>query len=99
MDFTISTWVFLILLYWPWDSETRKYEAILKVPNGGRWGTWGEIILCPTGHVNSFALKVFYFCHPITLLVYEHVPPNTEWHNNLNKNYVGDKGRKKRTKG
>ncbi|KAM3837613.1 vitelline membrane outer layer protein 1-like [Vipera latastei] len=58
MDFSISIWIFLILLYWPWDSETRKYEAILKVPNGGRWGTWGEIILCPTGHVNGFALKV-----------------------------------------
>ncbi|KAK9402453.1 hypothetical protein NXF25_010809, partial [Crotalus adamanteus] len=58
MDFTINIWVFLILLYWPWDSETRKYEDILKVPNGGRWGTWGEIILCPTGHVNGFALKM-----------------------------------------
>ncbi|XP_070607630.1 vitelline membrane outer layer protein 1-like [Erythrolamprus reginae] len=57
MDFTISIWVFLILLYWPWDSETRKYEAILKVPNGGRWGTWREIIFCPTGHINGFALK------------------------------------------
>ncbi|XP_026562566.1 vitelline membrane outer layer protein 1-like [Pseudonaja textilis] len=58
MELTINIWVFLILLYWPWDSETRKYEAILKVPNGGRWGIWGKIIFCPNGHVNGFALKM-----------------------------------------
>ncbi|XP_063160543.1 vitelline membrane outer layer protein 1-like [Candoia aspera] len=58
MDLTISIWVFLILSYCLCDSEARKYEAILSVPNGGRWGTWGQREFCPMGHATGFALKV-----------------------------------------
>ncbi|XP_063160800.1 vitelline membrane outer layer protein 1-like [Candoia aspera] len=58
MDLTISIWVFWILSYCLCDSEARKYEAILSVPNGGRWGTWGQREFCPMGHATGFALKV-----------------------------------------
>ncbi|XP_062830663.1 vitelline membrane outer layer protein 1-like [Anolis carolinensis] len=41
-----------------WDTESRKTNTLLKVPNGARWGDWGEIQICTSGHAKGFAIKV-----------------------------------------
>ncbi|XP_061485581.1 vitelline membrane outer layer protein 1-like isoform X1 [Rhineura floridana] len=58
MDFSVNAVIFLFLSYHLCDAGTRSYNSVLTVPNGGKWGTWGETELCPTGHTNGFSLKV-----------------------------------------
>ncbi|XP_042312084.1 vitelline membrane outer layer protein 1-like [Sceloporus undulatus] len=58
MDFSVTAVLFFILSCCLWDSEARKHDAELTVPNGGKWGTWGNIVLCPEGYATGFALKV-----------------------------------------
>ncbi|XP_053167406.1 vitelline membrane outer layer protein 1-like [Hemicordylus capensis] len=36
----------------------RNYKTILTVKNGGPYGVWGAIELCPEGYARGFALKV-----------------------------------------
>ncbi|XP_042312083.1 vitelline membrane outer layer protein 1-like [Sceloporus undulatus] len=58
MDLSVSAVLFLILSFGLWDSDARKHHTVLTVPNGGKWGTWGGIALCPKGFANGFSLKV-----------------------------------------
>ncbi|XP_061485583.1 vitelline membrane outer layer protein 1-like [Rhineura floridana] len=58
MDLSITTVLFSIFSSCLCDAEARKYTTVLTVPNGARWGIWGETEFCPKGHANGFQLKV-----------------------------------------
>ncbi|XP_017542418.1 vitelline membrane outer layer protein 1-like [Pygocentrus nattereri] len=37
----------------------RPYRSVLTVSNGGSWGTWGEVEMCPKGYYAAgYSLKV-----------------------------------------
>ncbi|XP_003219332.1 vitelline membrane outer layer protein 1 [Anolis carolinensis] len=56
--FSISTLLLLILSCCLWDADARAYNSVIEVPNGGPWGIWGNIHLCPYGYAKGFSLKV-----------------------------------------
>ncbi|XP_042313248.1 vitelline membrane outer layer protein 1-like [Sceloporus undulatus] len=58
MDLSISTVLFLILSCCLSDIETRNYNSIITVPNGGPWGAWGNVDFCPQGYAHGFSLKI-----------------------------------------
>nr|XP_060622938.1 vitelline membrane outer layer protein 1-like [Anolis sagrei ordinatus] len=58
MDLSISTLLCLILSCCLWDADARAYNSVIVVPNGGSWGTWGEIQFCTQGYANGFSQKV-----------------------------------------
>ncbi|XP_077200283.1 vitelline membrane outer layer protein 1-like [Paroedura picta] len=65
MPFTIVSAFSLPLLWYLWGVEARLYNAVLTVPNGGGYGTWGSREFCRKGYANSFALKVQKYLGPI----------------------------------
>ncbi|KAH0625152.1 hypothetical protein JD844_033304, partial [Phrynosoma platyrhinos] len=58
MDLSIGIVIFLIFSCCVWDTESRSYNAILTVSNGGKWGDWGKAEFCPQGYARSFSIKV-----------------------------------------
>ncbi|XP_062830665.1 vitelline membrane outer layer protein 1-like isoform X2 [Anolis carolinensis] len=48
----------LILIHCLWMSEARQHSSVITVPNGGAWGTWGDVVLCPQGYAYGFSIKV-----------------------------------------
>ncbi|XP_042316740.1 vitelline membrane outer layer protein 1-like [Sceloporus undulatus] len=58
MDISISIVIFLIFSYCVWDTESRSFNTILSVTNGGKWGDWGKKQFCSQGHAHSFSIKV-----------------------------------------
>ncbi|XP_060129989.1 vitelline membrane outer layer protein 1-like [Zootoca vivipara] len=57
MDLSTSAVVFLFLTYHLCEAGDRKYNSVLTVPNGGKWGEWGKIEFCPSGYASGFSLK------------------------------------------
>ncbi|XP_062983803.1 vitelline membrane outer layer protein 1-like [Elgaria multicarinata webbii] len=58
MGLSTSTVLFLILCCCLCDAGARKHNSVLTVPNGGPWGSWGNIHFCPKGYARGFSLKV-----------------------------------------
>uniref|UniRef100_A0ABM5FWH5 Vitelline membrane outer layer protein 1-like n=1 Tax=Pogona vitticeps TaxID=103695 RepID=A0ABM5FWH5_9SAUR len=58
MGFSISAVVISLLSCCLWDTEARRYDSVIKVANGGQWGSWGQREYCPIGHAIGFSLKV-----------------------------------------
>ncbi|KAH0625147.1 hypothetical protein JD844_033299 [Phrynosoma platyrhinos] len=57
MDLSNSIVIFLIFSCCVWDTESRSYNAILTVSNGGKWGDWGKEEFCPEGYARAFSIK------------------------------------------
>ncbi|XP_060129988.1 vitelline membrane outer layer protein 1-like [Zootoca vivipara] len=57
MDLSTSAVVFLYLTYRLCEAGDRKYNSVLTVPNGGKWGEWGKIEFCPSGYASGFLVK------------------------------------------
>ncbi|XP_053167122.1 vitelline membrane outer layer protein 1-like [Hemicordylus capensis] len=58
MALPVSILFFLIFSCCLGRKEPRDYRTVLKVENGGPFGDWGEIELCPEGYARGFAIKV-----------------------------------------
>nr|XP_020658796.1 vitelline membrane outer layer protein 1-like [Pogona vitticeps] len=57
MGFSISAVVISLLSCCLWDTEARRYDSVIKVANGGQWGSWGQREYCLIGHAIGFSLK------------------------------------------
>ncbi|XP_066475653.1 vitelline membrane outer layer protein 1-like [Tiliqua scincoides] len=57
MALSLST-VLFFLSCGLWFAEARKYNSVLTVPNGGKWGRWGPAQFCYKGHAVGFRIKV-----------------------------------------
>ncbi|XP_032075118.1 vitelline membrane outer layer protein 1-like [Thamnophis elegans] len=58
MDLSVSTALLLTISCCLGNTEARRYNYILTVPNGGAWGNGGSSEFCPEGYTNGFSLKV-----------------------------------------
>ncbi|XP_026580971.1 vitelline membrane outer layer protein 1-like [Pseudonaja textilis] len=58
MDFSASTALLLTISCCLWNTEARKVNSVLTVPNGDQLGEWGPASYCKKGYANAFSLKV-----------------------------------------
>ncbi|XP_053164380.1 vitelline membrane outer layer protein 1-like [Hemicordylus capensis] len=58
MALAVSIFFSLMLSCCLGATAARNYKTIITVKNGGPYGVWGEVQLCPKGYARGFALKV-----------------------------------------
>ncbi|XP_053164386.1 vitelline membrane outer layer protein 1-like [Hemicordylus capensis] len=58
MALAVSIFFSLMLSCCLGATAARNYKTIITVKNGGPYGVWGAIELCPKGYARGFALKV-----------------------------------------